>query len=159
MKNLFLISLLISLVLTSEATLEDLKKQIEEKRKLLQMLTEKNQQPNSNLNQFNLQSPISESHPTQIRVSQPIQPIDKSADIKETSEIKSLLKSIIDMQYYSYQMLSKMKTEIEILSGDVSKIKIQTEKKEIPKEEKKSLRGPPGPTKIKLEKIENVVDP
>lgn len=160
----------------SKASLDLLKSQIEEKRKLLQMIYSQQLIPN------NPQSEISFSQTIQNVKSKPIvEDISKTAKISseegnipenkfneesstkeslqetENQEIKPLLKSIVDMQYYTYQMLKKMKNSFDELKKDVEDIKKNELNKTSPTvigNLEKSNR-----IKIKLSKEEKLIDP
>lgn len=166
-----------ALGMKSMTSLESLKSQIEEKRKLLQMIYSQQivhkDQPNSvNFNQIEQISNNSVQTPIENNISKSklentnsnlnnldISESKESLLEKENQEIKPLLKSIVDMQYYTYQMLKKMKNSFDELKKDVEEIKENISNEKDSNKDSKNLRKKNNGTKIKLNKEEKLIDP
>ncbi len=170
-----------SLGMKSMTSLEALKSQIEEKRKLLQMIYSQQIAPkeqsinnssvlqkDTNNNSESIKSLVDNTasikssdffkNEKNNSIKPDLEMSRENLNEKENQEIKPLLKSIVDMQYYTYQMLKKMKSSFDDLKNDVEvmKEKVLSENSSV-KKESKNLRN--NNTKIKLSKEEKLIDP
>lgn len=169
-------------------SMEQLKAKIEEKQRLLQMIYSKqnsgnavsvNQQFNGNKNANNKyaqtasKNKFPENHENDSN-SREFNSLNNQIDVENKdganhnndylSDIKPLLKSIVDMQYYSYQILSKMKSSIEDIKKDVEEIKESNLRKLEIEEDKnentnKLRQIKDKKNKIKLNKTEQLIEP
>lgn len=191
--------------LSTSSSLMNLKQQIEEKQKFLQMIMQQQGKINTNINNYdqNHEKTSVENHIqhssegvyNKKNISDLNQEINSSNTLKENennsnnneynksnaiinntdsqlSEIKPLLKSIVDMQYYTYQLIKKMNTSFDEVKSEIDVIKnsitnerlksrnsdelfIETEDSGFLSNNKDKL----GSVKIKLNKNEKLIDP